>query len=81
MKIIFEEGFEAEAVYYPEEEVWHSEDFSGYEWDSEREMRRHMLIHFLCEENGYLKPSWFMECYDESDVREVINNIMSEDHD
>jgi hypothetical protein len=81
MKIIFEEGFEAEAVYYPVEEVWHSDDFSGYEWDSEREMRRHMLIHFLCEENEYLKPSWFMECYDENDVREVINNIMSEDYE
>jgi hypothetical protein len=40
-----------------------------------------MLIHFLCEENEYLKHSWFMECYDEGDVREVINNIMSEDHE
>lgn len=76
MKIIFEEGYEAEAVYYPEEEVWHSEEFSGYEWDTQREMRKDMLVHFICQEHDF-NPMWFMECYDEDDVREVFNDIMT----
>lgn len=81
MKVIFEEGFEAEAVYYPEEEVWHSDDFSGYEWDSEREMRRDMLVHFLLQENDHLTKWMFTECYDEHEVREVMEQLMSEDYE
>ncbi len=75
MKQVFKEGYECEAVFYPEEEVWCSPDFDGYEWNTEEEMRKDMLVHMLCQEFDYLNKVHFSECESEEDVRSLFRDI------
>lgn len=62
------------STYYQEEKVWHS-DISPYEWHSESEMRKDMMIHFLSHDDDM--NIIFENCVDESDVIELYNKIKS----
>ena len=67
-------GFNTPSFYHSVEDVWTSDFCEPYEWNSETEMRRDMLIHALAEDEKEkeLFESWdckneiqFYDRYDE----------------
>ena len=58
-------GFMAFSVYHKDENVWTSDFCEPYEWNTETQMRRDMLIHYISEDQKEkeLFESW--DCRDE----------------
>lgn len=60
-----------QSTYHQEENVW-TADIEPYEWNTESQMRKDMLIHFLSEESPSL-ANWYQhfDCRDEDEVIDV----------
>lgn len=74
-------AFQVESTYHPEENVWTSDYCEPYEWNSEREMRLDMLIHYADLDNDLIM---FWDSYDEDDFLQKLSeyeNYLSNDNE
>jgi hypothetical protein len=66
--------FKVRSTYHPEENVWTSSFCEPFEWNSEREMRLDMLIHYSDIDSHQVS---FWDLYDEDDFLEKYSAWMT----
>lgn len=67
-------GFRVLSTYCEENKVWLSDFCEPYEWNTEREMRRDMLIHELAEDKKEKELFTMWDCRDEIEFFDKYDN-------